>query len=273
MADKKISQLPPKGSPIAFTDLVEIAEDNGFGNYVTKSVSGLQPALVSGTDIVTINSQTLLVSGNLSLQTPLVSGTDIKTINSNSILGSGDLVVGGGGFHVLSKPQPTWLNLAQGYLNNISTTSLSNGVNNMMLSLFYPANTFTISELSINVTTAAGSSSNAKILVYTDDGFGYPRVKIIESSSLSLTTTGAKIFLTSYTFTAGTRYWMGVIIDASAGAVVSGLGSAVLLSRMFNYTIPHTGMYISAPFATTPALNTSAATSGNMQSAAVYFKI
>jgi hypothetical protein len=178
-----------------------------------------------------------------------------------------------GGFHVLSQPQPTWLNLAQGYLNNISTTSLSNGVNNMMLSLFYPANTFTISELSINVTTAAGSSSNAKILVYTDDGFGYPRVKIIESSSLSLTTTGAKIFLTSYTFTAGTRYWMGVIIDASAGAAVNGLGSAVLLSRMFNYTISHTGMYISAPFATPPALNTSAATSGNMQSAAVYFKI
>lgn len=41
MADKKISQLTPKGSPIAPTDLVEIAEDDGAGGYVTKSVSRL----------------------------------------------------------------------------------------------------------------------------------------------------------------------------------------------------------------------------------------
>ncbi len=49
MANKKISQLTPKGTPIASTDLVEIAEDDGAGGYVTKSVSGLQPTLVSGT--------------------------------------------------------------------------------------------------------------------------------------------------------------------------------------------------------------------------------
>ena len=278
MADQKISQLTAKGTAIAATDLIEISESNGAGGYVTKSVTGanvvngLQPTLVSGTNIKSINSTTILGSGNLALQPTLVSGINIKSINSTTILGSGDIVLGSG-FHMLSQPQPTWLHLAQGYLNNISTTSLSNGVNVMMLSLFYPATTFTISELSINVTVAAASASNAKILVYTDDGFGYPRVKIIESSSLSLTTTGSKVFLTSYTFTAGTKYWMGVIIDASAGAVVNGLGSAVLLTRMFAHLIPHTGMYINAPFATTPALNTSAITSGNMQSAAVYLKI
>lgn len=40
MADKKITQLTAKGSALAATDLVEIAEDDGAGGYVTKSVTG-----------------------------------------------------------------------------------------------------------------------------------------------------------------------------------------------------------------------------------------
>jgi hypothetical protein len=208
----------------------------------------------------------------LNFQSQLVSGQNIKTINSNSLLESGNLIVGGGGFHILTQPIPTWLYMAQGYNTNYGSTSLSNGVNVMMLSLFYPATTFTITELSINVTTASSSSSNAKILVYSDDGFGYPRVKLIESSPLSLTTTGAKIFLTSYTFTAGTKYWMGVINDTSAGAFVVALGGSVLMTRMFNYTIAQTGMYIPSSYANPPALQTYPFTAGNMQSVAVYFR-
>ena len=84
MANKKISQLPPKGAPIAATDLIEIAEDNGAGGYVTKSVSGLQPTLVSATNIKTINSTTLLGSGDLVIaagqKVPAVSTTIGTTI-------------------------------------------------------------------------------------------------------------------------------------------------------------------------------------------------
>ena len=76
MADIKISQLTPKGSAIANTDLIEISESNGVGGYVTKSVTGAN-----------------ILS---SKQDTLISGTNIKTINSNSILGSGDLVITGG---------------------------------------------------------------------------------------------------------------------------------------------------------------------------------
>ena len=402
MADIKISQLTAKGSAIANTDLIEISESNGVGGYVTKSVTGAniigskQNTLVSGTNIKTINSTTLLGSGDLTVQPTLVSGTNIKTINSNSILGSGDLVITGGvssvtattpvvatgtttpvislasnygdtqnpyasktannilaapngtagvptfraivsadiptlnqnttgtasnvtgivavanggtgtatpslvagtnvtitgtfpnqritasggggggtggGIHMLTYPISTWLYAAQAYNNTFSTTSLFS-VDTMMLSLFYPATTFTISELSINVTTAASSASNVKILVYSDDGFGYPRAKLIESSALSMTTTGAKIFTTSYTFTAGTKYWMGVIIDVSGGAVVTSLGSNVLYTRNFNYTLPQSGISIPfTPFASPPALNTTATTTSNLQSAAVFLKI
>jgi len=201
------------------------------------------------------------------------AGVTATNVGNNVTVNVPGSAGGGGGFHMLTQPISTWLYAAQAYDTNFNTTLLSSGVNVMMLSLFYPATTFTISELSINVTTAASSASNVKILVYSDDGFGYPRAKLIESSALSMTTTGARTYPISYTFTAGTKYWMGVIIDASAGAVVTSLSSNVLYTRHFNYTISQTGMYIPTTFASPPALNTTAATSGTLQSAAVFLKI
>ena len=53
----------------------------------------LQEPLVSGTNIKTINSESLLGSTDIALQVPLVSGTNIKTINSESLLGSGDISI------------------------------------------------------------------------------------------------------------------------------------------------------------------------------------
>lgn len=55
--------------------------------------NGKQDLLVSGTNIKTINSNSLVGSGNVAVQDVLVSGTNIKTINSGSILGSGDLLL------------------------------------------------------------------------------------------------------------------------------------------------------------------------------------
>jgi len=75
MANKKISQLTPKGSALAGTDLLEVSVFNGV-TYDTKSltganvVSGLQPTLVSGTNIKTINSTTLLGSGDIAITVP-----------------------------------------------------------------------------------------------------------------------------------------------------------------------------------------------------------
>jgi hypothetical protein len=57
----------------------------------------VQPTLVSGTSIKTVNSNSLLGSGDVAVQETLVSGTNIKTINSTSLLGSGNIVISGGG--------------------------------------------------------------------------------------------------------------------------------------------------------------------------------
>lgn len=53
--------------------------------------NGKQSALVSGTSIKTVNSTSLLGSGDVAVQATLVSGTNIKTVNNTSLLGSGDL--------------------------------------------------------------------------------------------------------------------------------------------------------------------------------------
>ena len=58
------------------------------------ALNGKQATLVSGTNIKTINSTSLLGSGDVSVQPTLVSGTNIKTVNSTSLLGSGDVSVG-----------------------------------------------------------------------------------------------------------------------------------------------------------------------------------
>lgn len=60
------------------------------------ALNAKQDSLVSGTNIKTINSTTLLGSGDVAVQPTLVSGTNIKTINGTSLLGSGDITVGDG---------------------------------------------------------------------------------------------------------------------------------------------------------------------------------
>lgn len=54
------------------------------------ALRGKQATLVSGTNIKTINNESILDSGNLSLQPLLVSGVNIRAINNISILGSGN---------------------------------------------------------------------------------------------------------------------------------------------------------------------------------------
>lgn len=73
MADIKISQLTAKGAAIAATDLLEIAESNGAGGYVAKSVTGAnilsskQDTLSSGINIKTVEGQNILGAGNIEI--------------------------------------------------------------------------------------------------------------------------------------------------------------------------------------------------------------
>jgi len=70
--------------------------DNAVNSLYSGLAASKQDTLVSNTNIKTINSTSVLGSGDIAVQATLVSGTNIKTINSTSILGSGDIVIGGG---------------------------------------------------------------------------------------------------------------------------------------------------------------------------------
>lgn len=71
------------------------AYDADLTSWAAIVPSTKQDTLVSGTNIKTINSTSLLGSGDVAVQPTLVSGTNIKTIGGQSILGSGDLTVSG----------------------------------------------------------------------------------------------------------------------------------------------------------------------------------
>jgi len=239
MANKKISQLTAKGAALAATDLVEIAEDNGVGGYVTKSVTGAN-----------------IKSG---LQATLVSGTNIKTINSNTILGSGDLVVGGGGgVHILTKPIT---GRSYSVRTNATTANSTSSVNPNTISLypFIPANSLTISNLQLNVTF--GVAANIRILVYSDLN-GVPSSRLIESTNLDASIAGVKTFTTSYTFTAGTVYWIGAF--ASASIQISVLDAAQMTPISTNtYGTAYSSVSTSATFPTAPSTLGTAALSSS----------
>ncbi len=104
MSNKRITDLSELTNPT--TDdvfpVVDIATNTTtkvqLGNLptttaVTTALATKQDTLVSGTNIKTVNSTSLLGSGNVAVQPTLVSGTNIKTLNSTSLLGSGDIVL------------------------------------------------------------------------------------------------------------------------------------------------------------------------------------
>jgi uncharacterized membrane protein YgdD (TMEM256/DUF423 family) len=254
MADQKISQLTAKGTAIASTDLIEISESNGAGGYVTKSitganvVNGLQPTLVSGTNIKSINSTTILGSGDLALQPTLVSGTDIKTINGTTLLGSGDLLISSG-VHILTKP-------VSGRLYNVRTTGVavntfsSTTANSISLYPFIPANSITISNLQMTIGSALFGGF-IRILVYSDLN-GVPSSKLIESTSLDCSTTGIKTYTTSFTFTAGTTYWLGYYSNLSVQPNTFDAAQMTPISGS-TYTTSFTSVTVAATFPTAPS--------------------
>lgn len=170
-----------------------------------------QAALVSGTNIKTVNSTSLLGSGDVAVQATLVSGTNIKTVNSTSLLGSGNITTPVG-IHVPRIPA------SGGYINPLmvtyqATAATTYAVNALRCFIFIPMKTFTIVSYSINVTTAV-AASNMRVLFY-DDLNGTPNAKLHESANVDTSTTGVKTVTQAFTFNAGTTYWLCVQTSAA----------------------------------------------------------
>jgi hypothetical protein len=92
LSDGLGTNLPMEASTtgINFTGTLQ---QGGVAVPTQANLATKQDTLVSGTNIKTVNSTTILGSGNLAVQDVLVSGTNIKTINGTSLLGSGNIPV------------------------------------------------------------------------------------------------------------------------------------------------------------------------------------
>ena len=187
---------------------------------------------------------------NIQGQPKLVSGVNIKTINGNSLLGSGDLVVSGGasGVHAL-------LPLASGEqtASNVLVGGFSGSpmvANRLWTYPFFPANTVVSSNLYINVTTLT-AGANCRILIYSDLN-GKPDSKLYESANLDCSTLGIKTATTTFTFTAGTRYWL--TLHSSSTPSLSTIASLGLISlRLFNNTLSVSSYIQTVTFGSAPA--------------------
>lgn len=119
---------------------------------LTVTGSGASWGSITGT----LSSQTDLSTELSGKQATLVSGSNIKTINGNSVLGSGNLTITGG-----SGPQ------VLGYSGTVGTTSSTSIV--ISKSLFIPANTLTsdsILELSWRINRVSGNVGQVYSRVY-----------------------------------------------------------------------------------------------------------
>jgi hypothetical protein len=85
---------------------------------------------------------------------------------------------------------------------------------------------------------------NARILIYSDLN-GIPTTKLYESANLDCSTTGQKTATTSFTFTAGTTYWLCTHFSGIANmtsftptGVITILisGTANIASYIYTYT-------------------------------------
>lgn len=269
----KISQLPAKGANLAGADLLEIAEFTGTG-YVSKSITGQEiidaaagsgvtavtgtnPIVSSGgaTPDISIRQSGSLDDGYLSSADWIAFNNkqDALTLTTTGTSGAATLVgstlnipqySGGGGasgIHNLLKPIS---NRRVSFALGSSVSGANFTLARLSLYPFFPANALTISEIVMNC-NIAGAGSLCRLLIYSDNN-GFPDAKLYESADLNLSTTGFKIATTTFTFNAGTTYWLGFHGGAITANVTchnlavvypfGNLGSSVNAANGYNVT-------------------------------------
>jgi hypothetical protein len=198
---------------------------------------------------------------NIQGQPKLVSGINIKTINGNSLLGSGNLTISGGasGIHGFIKPQTGDSTSASINAGALSTIAISN--NRLYANAFIPVQTITCSSLYMNCSTLQVGALG-RILIYSDLN-GLPNTKLYESANLDLSTTGIKTATTTFTFTAGTTYWLSfhgsgtaTIHSISVGNVIPLRLNGISVSSLYIATTAPAFGSAPSPFGAVSGTNT-----------------
>ena len=170
---------------------------------------------------------------------------------SGQYLQNGVPIGGGGasGIHGFVKQQSG--DSVSSSINSTATNTLGTATNRLYANAFIPAQTITCSSLYMNCSTLA-SGVFGRILIYSNLN-GLPDTKLYESADLDLSTTGIKTATTTFTFTAGTTYWLS--FHASGAATIQSIGTgSVIPVRVFG--ISFYSLYIATiapPFGSAPS--------------------
>lgn len=218
MANIKISELTPKGANLASTDLLEISESAGGGTYVTKSITGAQIIGAAGT--ATWGGITGTLSSQTDLQSALNAKQNTLTLTTTGTSGAATLVgstlnipqySGGGGsglvgiHNIFNNFTATGSGVDAAITSTASTNLSLTSVNQVIAYPFIPNKTITSSQLRINIST--GGAGLSRILIYSDNN-GFPNTKLFESADINIASPGIKSVTTTFTFNAGTTYWL-----------------------------------------------------------------
>jgi len=244
------------------------------------ALNAKQATLVSGTNIKTIEGQSLLGSGDINLtatdvglgnvdntsdankpvstatqtalnakQDTLVSATNIKTINGSSVLGSGDLSVGTFvGVHALVPLQSG--DSVSAVVNGNAGAGVATTINRLQTFPFIPNQSFTSASFNINVITFL-AGVNTRILIYSNLN-GKPDQKLYESANLDCSTNGIKTALVSFNFVAGVTYWLATHTSASGANITGHTASTLMNIKNFNNITNCSSYQISVAFGSAP---------------------
>jgi len=192
MSNKRITDLTELTNPT--TDdvfpVVDIATNTTtkvqLGNLpvpssVTTALATKQDSLVSGTNIKTINSTSVLGSGNIAVQETLVSGTNIKTINSTSLLGSGNITIAANPSGVSGAIQ---FSNGSAFASDAANLFWDDTNNRLGVGTNAPVNIFQVktTQANANGSIAFGNQTNATILAITDTGSALTQLQFRASS-------------------------------------------------------------------------------------------
>jgi len=230
MSNKRITDLTELTTPT--TDdvfpVVDIATNTTtkvqLGNLpvpssVTTALATKQNTLVSGTNIKTVNSNSLLGSGDIAVQETLVSGTNIKTLNNTSLLGSGNITLTANPSGVSGAIQ---FSNGSAFASDASNLFWDDTNNRLGVGTNVPTNTFEIASTSTSpfkVATTAGyfratyrAGSTEGIFDYVDGtGFSFPTNNVVFGTSSSL---GARVGIRGSGSTSATT---SLLVQNSAG--------------------------------------------------------
>ena len=197
---------------------------DGVTSAIQTQISAKQDTLVSGTTIKTVNSTSLLGSGDVAVQATLVSGTNIKTINTNSVLGSGNLAVA-----------------AQDSISLINNTSITLGTSTTSFVSFCA---FTTNSTEANrqvIIPVAGTIKNLYVLTSTTQSAGGSQVCTVRKNGANtaiVATIAASAVAGTFSDTtnsvsvaAGDKLSLQVQNNAATGTAATIVSVAIIIER------------------------------------------